>query len=426
MDTALITLLLVTLGISFLISFAATPLVKQFALRIGAMDVPKDERRMHSVPIARIGGLAIFFGFMSGVLLFADVDRELRGILFGSVIIVAMAMVDDLINLKAWIKLIVQILAALVAIWHGVVIEVVSNPNIFANNPWLVLGVFSIPVTVIWIVTITNSVNYIDGLDGLAVGVSSISSITMLVIAILVSEPNIAVVMAALAGGCIGFMPYNLNPAKIFMGDTGALFIGYILATISIQGLFKFYAIMSFAVPFLILALPIFDFVFAFFRRLLAGKNPMSADRGHVHHRLIDMGFNQKQAVAIMYVLSGILGLTAVVLTASGELRAMLLIIGIIIVGGLSVKTYFSYKPENNHRQNGFLNGNAHANSINTLSSEKTLTQENILHSNDDHINQGTEEELDDRLASDGTGHPNNINENYDNNDNNDHSNQTV
>jgi len=366
MDTELIFLLLVTLGVSFLVSFAATPLVKQFAQRIGAMDVPKDERRMHNIPIARIGGLAIFFGFMSGVLLFSDIDRELRGILFGSVIIVVMAMIDDLINLKAWIKLIVQIVAALVAIWHGVVIEVISNPNIFSSNPWLVLGAFSIPVTVIWIVAITNSVNYIDGLDGLAVGVSSISSITMLVIAILVSEPNVAVVMAALAGGCIGFMPYNLNPAKIFMGDTGALFIGYILATISIQGLFKFYAIMSFAVPFLILALPIFDFVFAFFRRLLAGKNPMAADRGHVHHRLIDMGLNQKQAVAIMYVLSGILGLTAVVLTASGELRAMLLIIGIIIVGGLSVKTYFSYRPDVNSRRNGIMNGKAHAMSTNT------------------------------------------------------------
>jgi len=366
MDTELIFLLLVTLGVSFLVSFAATPLVKQFAQRIGAMDVPKDERRMHNIPIARIGGLAIFFGFMSGVLLFSDIDRELRGILFGSVIIVVMAMIDDLINLKAWIKLIVQIVAALVAIWHGVVIEVISNPNIFSSNPWLVLGAFSIPVTVIWIVAITNSVNYIDALDGLAVGVSSISSISMLVIAILVSEPNVAVVMAALAGGCIGFMPYNLNPAKIFMGDTGALFIGYILATISIQGLFKFYAIMSFAVPFLILALPIFDFVFAFFRRLLAGKNPMAADRGHVHHRLIDMGLNQKQAVAIMYVLSGILGLTAVVLTASGELRAMLLIIGIIIVGGLSVKTYFSYRPDVNSRRNGIMNGKAHAMSTNT------------------------------------------------------------
>jgi UDP-GlcNAc:undecaprenyl-phosphate GlcNAc-1-phosphate transferase len=343
----LIIFVLVALGVSFFVSFASTPIVKKFAVRIGAMDVPKDDRRMHNIPIARIGGLAIFFGFMVGVLLFADINTEVRGILIGSVNIVVMALIDDLINLKAWIKLIVQIAAALVAVGHGVIIEVVSNPNVFSSSPWLTLGIFSIPVTVIWIVAITNSVNYIDGLDGLAVGVSSISSISMLIIAVLVSEPNVAVIMAALAGACIGFMPYNLNPAKIFMGDTGALFIGFILATISIQGLFKFYAIMSFAVPFLILALPIFDFVFAFFRRLLAGKSPMSADRGHVHHRLIDMGFNQKQAVAIMYTLSGILGLTAVVLTASGELRAMLLILGLLVVGAISAKIFFSEKGSN-------------------------------------------------------------------------------
>lgn len=331
---------LVALGVSFLVSFASTPVVKQLAVRIGAMDVPKDDRRMHNVPIARIGGLAIFFGFIVSVLLFAKIDIEFRGILFGAVIIVVLALIDDLINLPAWLKFIVQIAAALVAVAHGVVIEVISNPNIFSDNPWLKLGVLSVPVTVIWIVAITNSVNFIDGLDGLAVGVSSISSISMLIIAILVSEPEIAIIMAALAGACIGFMPYNLNPAKIFMGDTGATFIGYILATISIQGLFKFYAIMSFAVPFLILALPIFDISFAFFRRLLAGKNPMKPDRGHVHHRLIDMGFNQKQAVAIMYTLSGILGLTAVVLTASGELRAMLFIIGVIIVAVISARVF--------------------------------------------------------------------------------------
>jgi len=340
LEQQMVVYVLVALGVSFLVSFASTPVVKQLAVRIGAMDVPKDDRRMHNVPIARIGGLAIFFGFIVSVLLFAKIDIEFRGILFGAVIIVVLALIDDLINLPAWLKFIVQIAAALVAVAHGVVIEVISNPNIFSDNPWLKLGVLSVPVTVIWIVAITNSVNFIDGLDGLAVGVSSISSISMLIIAILVSEPEIAIIMAALAGACIGFMPYNLNPAKIFMGDTGATFIGYILATISIQGLFKFYAIMSFAVPFLILALPIFDISFAFFRRLLAGKNPMKPDRGHVHHRLIDMGFNQKQAVAIMYTLSGILGLTAVVLTASGELRAMLFIIGVIIVAVISARVF--------------------------------------------------------------------------------------
>lgn len=350
--------LFLALGVSFLVSFAATPLVKRLATKIGAMDVPKDDRRMHNIPIARIGGLAIFFGLIVGVLLFVDISKEMRGILFGSVIIVVMAMIDDLFDLKAWIKLIIQIIAALVAVSSGVVIEVVSNPNIFSANPWLILGNFSIPITVIWIVAITNSVNFIDGLDGLAVGVSSISAISMLIIAVLVSEPNVALVMAALAGGCIGFLPYNLNPAKIFMGDTGALFIGYILATVSIQGLFKFYAIMSFAIPFLILGLPIFDFAFAFFRRIFTGKNPMKADRGHVHHRLIDMGLNQKQVVAIMYIISSILGLTAVVMTASGWIRAVLLIIGISIIVGLSARLYLSARPNNHNRNNGnIVNG---------------------------------------------------------------------
>jgi len=154
------------------------------------------------------------------------------------------------------------------------------------------------------VVGMTNAVNLIDGLDGLAVGVATISSLTMLVIAMLVSDGVVALMMAALAGGCIGFMPYNLNPAKIFMGDTGSTFLGFILATASIQGLFKFYTIVSFAVPFLMLGLPLFDTCFAILRRVSRGQNPMSPDRSHVHHRLIDVGFNQKQAVAILYVIS--------------------------------------------------------------------------------------------------------------------------
>ena len=140
----------------------------------------------------------------------------------------------------------------------------------------------------------------------------------------------IAITMAALAGACIGFMPYNLNPAKIFMGDTGSTFLGYMLATVSIMGLFKFYAVISFAVPFLILGLPIFDTANAIIRRVAAGRSPMSPDRGHVHHKLIDMGFNQKQAVAILYAISATLGLTAVVLTSSGEVKAIVLLLAVL------------------------------------------------------------------------------------------------
>ena len=232
--------------------------------------------------------------------------------------------------------------AAGVAVWHGCTIQFVSNPNVFSEATYLNLGWLSIPVTIIWIVAITNAVNFIDGLDGLAVGVSAISTASLIVVALMVKEVNIAVILCALFGACLGFIPYNMNPAKIFMGDTGSTFLGYILATLSITGLFKMYAIISFAVPFLILGIPIFDISFAFLRRIAHGQNPMKADRGHVHHRLIDMGFSQKQAVAISYMLTGILGLAAVLLTSSGELKALILIAAIFIVSAIGFKLIFA------------------------------------------------------------------------------------
>lgn len=323
-----------------IIAFASTPAVRVFAAKIGAMDVPKDERRMHKKPVPRLGGLAIFFGFLFAVLLFCEIDYELRGILLGAVVVVFVGVVDDVVQLPAAAKLIGQIAAALVPVLHGVQMEMLTNFNVFSDKPYIALGMFSIPVTILWIVGITNAVNLIDGLDGLACGVSFIASFSLLLIALLASEPAIAAVMAALAGACMGFLPYNFNPARIFMGDTGAMFLGYILATISIQGLFKFYTIISFAVPFLILALPIFDTAFAILRRLLKGKSPMSPDRGHLHHRLIDMGFTQKQTVAILYSVSGLLGLSAVVLTGTGALKALVLIVAVIAV---AVIAYIGY-----------------------------------------------------------------------------------
>jgi UDP-GlcNAc:undecaprenyl-phosphate GlcNAc-1-phosphate transferase len=208
-----------------------------------------------------------------------------------------------------------------------VIIEMLMNPIAFSHNEGVVLGALAVPITLLWIVGITNSVNLIDGLDGLAVGVSAISSVTILIVSLLVSEPNVALVLAALTGACLGFMPYNMNPAKIFMGDTGALLLGFVLSTISVVGLFKFYALVTFAVPFLALAVPLSDTVFAFFRRLLRGQNPMKPDRGHFHHRLIDMGLSQKQAVILLYAVSAFLGLAAVVLAASGRMRVLLLIV---------------------------------------------------------------------------------------------------
>lgn len=333
-----------TLGVSFIVSIITTPIVKELAHKVGAVDDPKKDRdpgrRMHSRPVPRMGGLAIFLGFLVSVLLFAQLDRQVKGMLLGAVVIVVLGIFDDIYDLRATFKFAVQIAAALVAVLSGNEIQTLSNPNVFSSNLYWDLGWLAIPVSVLWIVAITNAVNLIDGLDGLACGVSSISSMTLLVIALIVGERQTPILVAALVGGCLGFLPYNLNPAQIFMGDTGSTFLGFALGVISIQGLFKLYTIISFVVPFLMLGLPIFDTAFAFIRRIAHGQSPMHPDRSHVHHRLIDMGFSQKQAVAILYIISAILGLSAVVLTTSGPLRAMLVLMALCVAGGVAMRIF--------------------------------------------------------------------------------------
>ena len=323
-----------------LVSLITTPVVKSLAFKVGAVDVPKDNRRMHKHPIPRMGGLAIFLGFLFSVLLFMPLTPQIRGMLLGSVVIVVLGIFDDIYALGAKLKFLVQIFASLLAVMSGNVISVLSNPNIFSSDPYWELGILSVPFSVLWIAAITNAVNLIDGLDGLACGVSTISSMTLLVIALVVSEPEVAILMGALSGACLGFLPYNLNPAKIFMGDTGSTFLGFVLAVVSIHGLFKSAAIISFAVPFLLLGLPIFDTCFAILRRVSHGQSPMAPDRGHIHHRLIDMGLTQKQAVAVLYVISAILGLSAVVLTTNGVEKAMIVLLALCVAGGFSAKLY--------------------------------------------------------------------------------------
>ena len=341
-------------AIAAVLSYFFTPPVKNFAHKVGAIDVPKDARSMHKKPIPRLGGLAIYGGFLCSILIFGQLDETMLCVLLGAAIIVALGIFDDVLALGAKLKFVVQIVAAAIPVCIGdLQIGLFTNLNPLSDTPFVHLGILAVPVTIIWIVGITNAVNLIDGLDGLAVGVSSIAAITMLAVALLTGNMPIAITMAALAGACIGFMPYNLNPAKIFMGDTGSTFLGYMLATVSIMGLFKFYAVISFAVPFLILGLPIFDTANAIIRRVAAGRSPMSPDRGHVHHKLIDMGFNQKQAVAILYAISATLGLTAVVLTSSGEVKAIVLLLAVlaaILVGAgiiYGAEHWSKHAPEN-------------------------------------------------------------------------------
>jgi len=319
---------LMTFIVAMIVAFVLTPLVRRLAFRIKAVDVPKDNRRMHKKPIPLVGGLAIFAGFMVALVSFSRIDGEMAAILAGACIIVVMGIIDDIYDVPALIKLVVQIAAALIPVLSGVVIQNLTNP--FADSGTLHLGIFSIPVTVFWIVAIVNAVNFIDGLDGLACGVSAISSITMFIVSYMVSDGSVVLAIAALAGACLGFLPFNFNPAKIFMGDTGSMFLGYILATMSVQGLFKMYAVVSFAVPFVALALPLSDVVFAVVRRLAKGQSPFAADRGHIHHKLIDMGLDQKQSVLILYCLSIVLGVISVIMTKTGEGKLLILAIALI------------------------------------------------------------------------------------------------
>ena len=320
--------------IAFIFTFATTPLVRRFAYKIGAVDVPRDKRRVHKRPTPRIGGLAIIFGFLVAIISFNDSwSRELLSILIGVGILGVLGIIDDCKELDAKLKFVVQIIAALVVVIFGDIrISVMSNPNVFSENPYIIFPQWlSITVTVLWIVFMTNAVNFIDGLDGLAAGVSAIMSMSLVFIAITYHEYEIALLGIALMGACFGFLPFNFNPAKIFMGDTGSMFLGYMLSVLSVQGMFKSYAVISFAVPIIMLGLPLFDALFAMLRRLLTGKNPMSADRCHLHHRLYDMGFSQKQTVFILYAISGVLGITSILLAEQRFLRAMLLLISVLI-----------------------------------------------------------------------------------------------
>lgn len=333
--------MLLAFAVSLLVAYVMTPPVKRFAEKVGAIDVPRDNRRVHDHPIPRMGGLAIFIGFVLSLIFFVPMSTKVLGLLVGSVIIAVMGGVDDIVSLNPWVKLAGQIVAALVAIRCGLVFDVISNPNIFAEETYIEIGWLSIPLTMLWIVGCTNAVNLIDGLDGLAVGVSAISSMTMLIVSLFVSEPVVSIILAALTGACLGFMPYNLNPAKIFMGDVGSQLLGFVLSTASIMGLFKLHAIITFFVPLLALALPLADTIFAFFRRILHGQSPFKADKGHFHHRLLAMGLNQKQVVAVLYGISAVLGLLAVLMAGdSMAVKIICLVAAFIISLGICLKVF--------------------------------------------------------------------------------------
>lgn len=300
-----VALLVAWLGTDLLI-----PHVVRLAKLIGKMDVP-DARKVHKEPIPRLGGIAIFLGSILSLVTiellqpgFFTTQSHWYGIIIGSSLMFLLGVIDDLKTLSAKFKFIYQIGAALIAYYMGIKILVLSNPmgGMLILPDWL-----SMFMTVFWLVGITNTINLIDGLDGLAAGVSMIAGITLSIIAIQTNQYLGAVIILTLVGSTIGFLRYNFNPAKIFMGDSGSLFLGFTLASISITGVLKLAATVTILLPLLILGVPIFDTTFAIVRRALSGKPIFQPDKGHLHHRLLGIGLSQRRVVIVIYGISSLL-----------------------------------------------------------------------------------------------------------------------
>ncbi|MBQ9376683.1 MAG: undecaprenyl/decaprenyl-phosphate alpha-N-acetylglucosaminyl 1-phosphate transferase [Schwartzia sp.] len=310
-----------------------TPVVMRFAIKTGALDAP-DLRKVHKKPIPRIGGIGIYLAFMvsMGLLLeTAEIPEEMAqgviGLLVGGTLIVLLGLADDYRNLPAKVKLLGQIVCAGIAVALGVRIDFITS---FSGEIMYLYDYVTIPATILWMVGITNTVNLIDGLDGLAAGVSVIASATICLVALHMNILVVAVVTAALAGAAFGFLFFNFNPAKIFMGDTGSMFLGFMLSGISVVGVVKSAAMIALVVPMLALGIPIFDTTFAIVRRKRAGVPIMKPDKGHLHHRLLNLGFTQRQAVLLMYVISALLGISAVAMTEVSPKMALFIFVAVI------------------------------------------------------------------------------------------------
>lgn len=290
-----------------------TPIAIKLAPKIGAIDIPKDNRRMHTKAMPRFGGLAIYIGTVSSMLIFLPFSTSLLGIIAGGTLMFVVGIIDDIKGMPAKIKLGFQVLCAIILFQFSVRISFISNP--FGEGYYFLPWIVSLLVTVIWIVGITNTINLIDGLDGLAAGVAFIASISIAYIAYIDLRIEICMAMLAIAGSALGFLPYNFNPAKIFMGDGGSLFLGFMLAGLSVMGPLKSATMVATVVPVLVLGLPIFDTAFAILRRLVNKRPIMEADKGHLHHRIMAVGLGQRRTVLMLYGISGVMGVAAILMS---------------------------------------------------------------------------------------------------------------
>lgn len=345
--------------LALLAGYLLTPAVRVLAFKVGAMDHP-DPRKVHSGVMPRMGGLAVYLAFVAAVLLFRDLTPQVWGLLAGATAILLVGILDDIKGISARVKLVGQILAAAVIVPFGIQVHYITNP---LNGELIFLGLLSIPVTIFWVVAVTNAVNLIDGLDGLAGGVAAIAALTMAAVTWTQwgtgGMENIMLALTLVAA-LLGFLKHNFYPAKIFLGDTGSLFLGYTLAVIAITGMTKSAAAVSMIIPLVILGVPLLDTFFAVVRRYNERKPIFEPDKEHLHHCLMAMGLTHRQTVLAMYALSGFMGATAVVLNllTSDQALALLVILSVIVIYlanrvgvlGRSPSSAYSMSAEENNR----------------------------------------------------------------------------
>ena len=284
-------------ALALMIVIVLTPAVAGMARRLGAVDLP-DERRVHRIPIPRLGGLAMFFGIIVPSLAFLDLNRPIRGLLVGAAVATLVGAIDDFRGLAWWEKLGGQILAGAIPPIFGIWIDHFTFPllGVYDLSVWL-----GAPLTVLWIVAVMNMVNFLDGLDGLAAGVCGIAGLTFAVIALSLGKPTAAAFSAIIFGATLGFLRHNFFPARVFMGDSGAMLLGFSLAAVSVEGLLKTAATVALFFPLLVLAVPILDTGFVVARRLKYGQPITAPDKAHLHHRFVNIGFSQPRAVLYIY-----------------------------------------------------------------------------------------------------------------------------
>lgn len=337
------------LMIAFVIACATTiivtPFIMKLAITLKAIDKPNSERKMHREMKPSMGGLAIFIGVAAGFMYLQPVHPQMNAIIIGACIMIITGLLDDIFELRAIYKIVGQTSAAAVVVSSGLVIDKLTMP--FFGTVYL--EGFGIILTLFWIVAASNAINLIDGLDGLAAGVSAIALSSILVMGLIDYRIAVVYLSIVLIGSCVGFLFYNFHPSKIFMGDTGALFLGYAIAIVSMLGLFKNVAFFSFIVPVIVLAIPILDTVHAIIRRKINKQSIATADNKHIHYQLIKMGYSHRAAVFIIYGFSIFFGLMGVVFNSATLLTSLIILLlitfAIQLIAEIAGITLYRRKP---------------------------------------------------------------------------------